>query len=284
MLARAGVQNPRLDAELIVAHCLETGRIGLLLKLDDELSFEQTQCIERLTMRRAAREPIQYILGSREFWSIDFRVDEGVLVPRPETETLVEASLAHLRSIAEEIEAASHKPLIIDIGTGCGAISVALAKELRSHCTVIATDISMQALRVATENVKSANVSDAVSLVCCDLIDGLSANRLRGKVQLLVSNPPYIPTETLVGLQPEVSLFEPRIALNGGPDGLAFYPRLMHIGSELLAKGGALICEIDFEMTRDILRLWLEYKSHLAEPTFQNDLAGRPRAAVFTKL
>ncbi len=282
ILADAGVSSPRLDAELLVAHCLGIERDVLPLKGRETLSEEQAQRVRSLARRRANREPIQYILGHREFWSIDLVVREGVLIPRPETETLVEAAIEHLSARSHPDRTAA-RPLILDIGTGGGAIAIAIAKELDRICWIIATDISRSAVAVARINLSRRDLADIITLVQCNMADALSADALAGKVDLIVCNPPYIPTQQLKELQPEISHFEPTIALDGGASGLDFYPRLMEMASVLLTIGGALVCEIAPDMPADIRSIWRAYRRFLGEPKFVADLSGRPRAVVLRR-
>ena len=283
ILADAGVLSPRLDAELIVAHCLGAERAMRSLKGRGTPSEEQVQRVRSLARRRANREPIQYILGHREFWSIDLIVREGVLIPRPETETLVEAAIEHL-SARSHPDRTSARPLILDIGTGCGAIAIAIAKELDRRCSIIATDISRSAIVVAKINLSHRDLADIITLVQCNMVDALSVDALAGKVDLIVCNPPYIPTQQLKELQPEISRYEPAIALDGGASGLDFYPRLMEMASALLTTGGALICEIAPDMPRNIRSIWQAHRRFMGEPKFVADLSGRPRAAILRKL
>ncbi|MBN2208338.1 MAG: peptide chain release factor N(5)-glutamine methyltransferase [Candidatus Coatesbacteria bacterium] len=283
LFANAGLQNPGLDAELIVAHCLGIEPSVLALKSRESPSEEQVCEVRKLATRRAEREPIQYILGHWEFWSIDLVVREGVLIPRPETETLVEAAI-ELVSARSQPDAAAFSPLVLDIGTGSGAIAIAIAKELGKRCRVIATDISSSALVVAMTNVRRSDMADVVKLVQCDMAEALSADSLARKVDLIICNPPYIPTRLLKELQPEICRFEPTIALDGGASGLDFYPRLMEMASALLATGGALVCEIAPDMPDDIGGIWQAFHRFLGKPDFAADLTGRPRAAILRRL
>jgi release factor glutamine methyltransferase len=287
LFADAGLQSPRLDAELVVAHCLGIEPSVLALKSRETPSEEQMREVRKLAGRRANREPIQYILGHWEFWSTDLVVREGVLIPRPETETLVEAAI-ELMSAHARPHSVTFSPLVLDIGTGSGAIAIAIAKELDKKCRVIATDISSSALVVAKMNVRRCGFADVVKLVRCDMAEALSAqakiNTLGRKVDLIVCNPPYIPTHQLKELQPEISRFEPMIALDGGASGLDFYPRLMEVASALLTTGGALVCEIAPDMPADIRSIWQAFSRFLGEPRFVPDLAHRPRAAILRRL
>ena len=281
-LSDAGVQQPRLDAELIVAHCLGLDRSVLPMTQQETLSDAQLQQVKRLVNRRQSREPIQYILGHWEFWSINLVVKEGALIPRPETETLVEAALGELEGSSGL--APSARPLILDIGTGSGAIAVALATELSGKCKIAATDISRAALAVAGANVSRMGLQHTVALVCCDMATALSPRASAQRVELIVCNPPYIRSEDLKGLQPEISQFEPAIALDGGASGLDFYPRLLETAASLLKEGGALICEIAPDMSLAIKNMQRTMRNSMDEPRFVVDLSGRKRVAVFHRL
>jgi len=280
-LSKAGVDRPGFEAELLVAHCLGTRRHELLLKADDLLTPAQAHCLSQLVERRLAREPIQYILGHWEFWSLDLIVANGVFIPRPETETVVEAAVDFLQHSFQA--GAGGEALVLDIATGTGAIAIAIAKELGRRCKTVATDISMAALRCARQNVLAQRLSDRVFLVCTDLAAALCGDRFAGRFSLVVCNPPYIPTETIERLQPEVSQYEPRLALDGGPEGLSFYPRLFLAASTLLHAGGALICEIDPAMTDRVEALCLPHRAALSRPRFLRDLNGDPRVAILVR-
>ena len=281
-LLDAGVQQPRLDAELIVSHCLGLDHSVLPMRSQETLSDAQLQQVRRLTKRRQNREPIQYILGHWEFWSIDLVVKEGALIPRPETETLVEAAIQELKGSSGL--APSARPLVIDIGTGSGAIAIALAAELSGECRIVATDISRAALAVAEANVSRIGLQHTVALVCCDMADALSPEAFAQRVELIVCNPPYIRSQDLKRLQPEISQFEPAIALDGGASGLDFYPRLIETAAGLLKRGGALVCEIAPDMPQAIKDMQQTMRDSMGEPRFVADLSGRRRVAVFHRL
>lgn len=282
VLSDAGVQQPRIDAELIVSHCLGLDRSVLPMNPQETLSDAQLQQVRRLAKRRQSREPIQYILGHWEFWSIDLVVKEGALIPRPETEALVETAIEELRGRSGL--APSTRPLIIDIGTGSGAIAIALATELSGECKIVATDISRAALEVAEVNVSRMGLEHTVALVCCDMADALSPSVFTQRVELIICNPPYIRSKDLKRLQPEISQFEPAIALDGGASGLDFYPRLIETAAGLLKRGGALVCEIAPDMPQAIKNMQHAVRESIGEPRFVADLSGRSRVAVFHRL
>ena len=200
-LADAGCETPRIDAELLLAHALGASRTGLFADADRSLSDEEQRRYQELVGRRAAREPVAYVLGEWGFRGLTLRVDPRVLVPRPETEVVVERALERLREHPE--------PIVLDVGTGSGAIALAVASE-HPGARVVATDISADALAVAADNRAALGLGDRVELVLGHVVAGL-----RGPFDLVVSNPPYVTAEEFEMLQPEIRLHEPREALVG---------------------------------------------------------------------
>lgn len=227
-LADRGVEGGRLDAELLLADLLQLDRVGLYLNFDRPLDGEELGRYRERVGRRARREPLQYILGQAEFWSLPFRVGPAVLVPRPDTEVLVEEALAR----------APKAERVLDVGTGSGAIAVALAHEL-PEALVTAIDISAAALELARQNAADNDVAARIQFFEGDL----NALELAG-FDLVVANPPYIAEGELAALMPEVRDFEPRLALAGGADGLDAYRALARQASALLAAQGWLLVEI----------------------------------------
>jgi release factor glutamine methyltransferase len=223
---RHEVPSPRLDAELLLAHAMGVGRLDLYLRFEEEVDPEARSSFRELVRRRAQeRVPVAYLTGSREFWSRSFRVSHDVLVPRPETETLVQAvlDLAPTR--------------FADVGTGSGAIAAAVALE-RPNCRVVASDRSAGALDVARSNLEALELLDRV-----ELIQGDGLEPLAGEFDVIACNPPYIPTGELEGLPPEVR-HEPPEALDGGPDGLRLIERLVEQAPGRLARPGHLVLEV----------------------------------------
>lgn len=234
-LRSLGFDEARLHAELLLAHVLGLPRIGLYLNFDRPLTAEETDHFKKLFRRRLNHEPLQYILGETEFMGLRIVVDPRVLIPRPETELLVERALAFAAGL-------SGGPIaILDVGTGSGNIAVALAHRLRS-ASVTALDVSADALRVAGGNVER-HVPGRVELVTGDLFSDVLPQRT---FDLVVSNPPYIPLEEFPRLQPEVRNFEPRLATTDEGDGLRFHRRLVHLAWNFLKPGGAFMVEIGF--------------------------------------
>ncbi|MBI5789244.1 MAG: peptide chain release factor N(5)-glutamine methyltransferase [Candidatus Schekmanbacteria bacterium] len=234
--AQKHITMARLDAELLLAHTLGIERTRLYLDFDRPVGKEELFRFRQLIQRRAMREPVAYILGCKEFWSLRFKVISQTLIPRPETEILVETAVNLWRE-----KSCENPPLILDIGAGSGIIAVSLAKEIK-NAQIIATDISPKALEVARENAQSNGVADQISWHCADLFNGLES--YRGRIDLLVSNPPYIRDDELPGLQPEVRDYEPHSALLGGKDGLDIIRRIINDAGNWLKSGGCLCLEI----------------------------------------
>lgn len=230
-LARAGVETPRLDAEVLLAEALGTGRGGLLARLRDPLEDEIGRRFEALLARRREREPVAHILGGREFWSLWFEVAPSTLVPRPETEILVEGVLEALAGV--------ERPSILDAGTGSGCIAIAIASE-RPDARVTAIDVSEEALAVARRNALRHGVAERVTFVRADL----AAFDADAPFDWIASNPPYVRRGDIDSLQPEVSRWEPRTALDGGEDGLEIVRSLLGRAPSLLAPHGGLAVEI----------------------------------------
>jgi release factor glutamine methyltransferase len=234
-LGNEGVDSPRLDAELLLAHILEVNRAAILARPDQRLTPKELTRYRDLVTRRASREPLAYILGHREFYGLDFAVDPRALIPRPETELLIEHALSIARRTAQQPE----NPLqIADVGAGSGAIAVTLAVHL-PQATLYALDASAGALAVVAENARRHHVAGRVRCLQSDLLAALP-----GPVDLITANLPYVTSEEWSDLAPEIRDHEPRAALDGGPDGLDLIRRLLATASPCLRPGGALLLEI----------------------------------------
>jgi release factor glutamine methyltransferase len=254
-LARKGVDSPRLDAELLLALALGLSRIELYTQHDRPLTDAERATARELVERRGRREPLAYILGEWGFRRLTLKTDARALVPRPETEIVVERALALVAGIAA--------PRVVDVGTGSGAIALAIAHE-RPEAQVTATDISQDALGLARENAERLEL--ALELVETSLLTDLGE-----PFDLIVSNPPYVLADEVDGLQPEVRDWEPRLALVG--DGQT--EELIRTAKALLAPGGALLLECHEERARQVVAA-LEVAGY-AEVTITLDLAGRER-------
>jgi release factor glutamine methyltransferase len=237
-LAGKGVENARLEAEWLLCAALSLDRVGLYVNFDKPLSDAELAASRGMVARRARREPLQYILGSQDFEGLEFEVAPGILIPRHDTETLVEESLRR----------APEQASILDIGVGSGCIAVALAKNLPS-ARVSGVDQSPEALELARRNAARHGVD--LTLLAGSLFEPVAGQRF----DLIVSNPPYIPTADLETLQPEVREFEPRAALDGGPDGLAFYRLIVPAAPEYLNPGGWLLFEVGIGQAAEVLGL-----------------------------
>lgn len=274
MLNAQTIDTARLDAEVLLGSVLGVDRAGVFSRFTQPLSLAQCQEFWRLLQRRATHEPLQYITGVQEFWSLEFQVTPNVLIPRPETEILVETVLQLLSPVSGLQSPVSSR--MLDIGTGSGCIAITLAKEL-PKAELWAVDISPAALLVARENAQRHGVGERIHFLQGDLFSPLGNEVLLFDV--IVSNPPYIARSELITLQPEVSAWEPHVALDGGSDGLAFYRRLVQEGQAHLRSGGRLVLELGAGQYPDVQRL-IEAQSNLTIETCVRDYAGHERVVV----
>jgi len=258
--ALAGVPDPQLDAEWLLGGALGMKRLELLLNAAQALTAEQEKRYKTLLAQRAARKPLQYILGSQSFYGLELRVDEAVLIPRQETETLCERALAAMEAL--------RAPAVADICTGSGAIAIAL-KVNRPDARVWATDASPEALRLARENAEQNGAE--ITFLEGDLLAPLTGLTF----DCIVSNPPYIPSGALNGLQPEVR-YEPRMALDGGADGLTFYRRLAQDAPACLNRGGSILAELGDGQAEAAAELFAA-AGHFEDVHIHPDLYGRAR-------
>jgi release factor glutamine methyltransferase len=254
---RHGVSSPRLNAEVLLCHCLSVDKTYLYTHDERELTDAEAQKLEELVYERVSGVPVQYIVGRQEFFGRYFTVNPAVLIPRPETEFIVEAML-ELRPPAGS--------RIIDVGTGSGCIGVTLALEI-PDARITLTDVSLDALRVARLN--AGNLGASVSIACMDLLDAAA-----GPFDFIVSNPPYVSRKEASGLQIEVREHEPEVALYGDDDGLAAFRRLVPAAERLLKPGGYFIAEMGYGMEDRVLSLFGDTWEKL--PT-KADLQGIPR-------
>lgn len=267
-LAEASVQIARRDAELLLGHVLGRERTWLMVHGEEPVTFEQGVEMRRLTARRAAHEPLQYLLGEQEFYGLRLKVTRDTLIPRPETEHLVEAVLTWCRT--------QRSPLrLVDVGTGTGAIAVALAQQL-PEASVFACDVSEAALDVARENAQRLGLGERVRFALSDLLQAYAKEEAFDGV---VSNPPYVPAGDAAAMQPEVRDHEPHLALFAGEDGLDVYRRLIVEAGAALRAGGLLAMEIGYgqrEAMAALLEGWQDVR-------FVDDYAGIPRVVLAIK-
>ncbi len=261
LFEKRGVDSPRLDAEVLMASALSVERVMLYARYDQPLLPAELEKIRSLVKRRANGEPVAYILGEREFYSLPLHVSNKVLIPRPDTETLVEVALERLATIKD--------PRILDVGTGSGAIALALKKE-RPDAVVTASDVSSEALAVARQN--AARLGLELRCLESDLLASID-----GPYELVVANLPYIPSAQLPSLMREVKNHEPALALDGGPDGLALIRRLIADLPRVMAPGGIVALEAGHDQLEAVAALLGE--ASLVEIRVKKDYGGQPRVA-----
>jgi len=264
-LTAANIPDAPIDASLLLCHLLKTNRTQLFLEGERQLSPAQAEKFEQFLARRLQREPLAYILGEQEFWSLPFYVSPDVLIPRPETEELIEHALAAVRG---------HGLVgpILELGTGSGVIAIVLALEIPG-AMVYTLDRSFEALQVAAVNVRSHDIGNRVQLINSDWLAGL---RLEARFGLVVSNPPYIAREVMHSLQPEVKGFEPHAALDGGAKGVEGIEAMTGKLSRILKSGGWFFMEIGFDQEEHVLQLFDSYEEYDSLKVYR-DYAGQPR-------
>ncbi len=264
LLARAEIAEPRRETSALLALAVMRDAVFLIAHPEYELTIDETAMFDEFIRRRAGREPFHYIVGRKEFFGLDFEVSPDVLIPRPETEILVEEAIRFLSTLSD--------PAFCEIGVGSGCISISiLHSNLRA--TAVAGDISDPALSLAARNARVHHVSNRLSLRRSDIFEGIG-----GEFDLIVSNPPYIPDDDCHSLQPEVGLFEPHSALFGGPDGLAAVKRILDGAPRLLRRGGLILIEIGFGQADKVREIFLQ--ADWRNIHFLNDLQGIPRIAA----
>ena len=267
------IDNPRSTAEVLLAHALKLKRIDLYLQYDRPMHTDELASYKVLIKRRAAREPVAYITGTREFWSLDFTVNCHVLIPRPETECLVEAALAVLRE-----GKAGEPQCLLELGTGSGAVVTALASQEPGH-HYFASDISIEALKVARENSVSLGQAGIYFFVG----DWLApVQRAKACFDLIVSNPPYISRGDIKELQPEIHRYEPVQALDGEDDGLGCLRRIITAAPDCLNPGGVLLLEIGYGQEEGVAAI-AQQTGQYDEVAFDKDYSGIPRVARMGK-
>src|SRR5882672_10589454 len=271
-LRQAGVPEARREAGSLAAHVLGRDRSFILSHAEDQVREEQTERFRDYVERRAHGEPLQYITGHQEFFGLEFEVTSDVLIPRPETELLIETALS--------VVSPNETPFICDVGAGSGCIVVTLLHQL-PHARGIALEISEAALAIAQRNANRHGVHERLSFIASDLFAGLAPS-FSSSFDLIVSNPPYVAERAVDGLQREVRDFEPRVALTAGEDGLSIIRRLLIEGRGYLKSGGFLIFEIGFDQHEAVRQLIDENSWKLLE--IHDDLQGIPRTVALMKL
>jgi len=266
MFAAAGLDTPALDARVIVGHALGLDHAALAGTAERALDAQEREHIAAMAARRLGREPVARIVGMKEFWGLPLRVGPAVLVPRPETETVVETALAALDRDGDRT-----RPLrIADLGTGSGALLLALLTEL-PNAFAVGTDLSADALLVARNNAEQLGLAARAAFVACDC-----AGALAGPFELVVANPPYVATGELAQLPPEVREHDPLLALDGGPDGLRAYRALAADAPRLVGPRGHLVVEVGAGQANAAAALFT--REQPLDVSAAADLAGTPRA------
>jgi release factor glutamine methyltransferase len=273
-LCAAGIDSAKIDAEVLLRHVLGLEKTQLYSALKEPLSAGHRLGFQETLERRMRREPVAYITGRKEFWSLDFVVTPEVLIPRPETELLVEVALHRLKSTA------SGTPNILDLGTGSGNVAICLAKE-HLGANILAVDIASSALEVARINSRRHGVSKRIDLMHADLFGALGAKKRL--FDLIVSNPPYLRTGELSLLAPEIRHWEPATALDGGPDGITHYRRIIGQAHEYLAPRGSIVLEIGADMAPAVTELFGRSGCYGSASVYQ-DYAGKDRVIAATKV
>lgn len=270
-LEAAGIESPELDARLLLGEVLRLDLTGLVAAAAHPLTANEAAALDSLIQRRIDGEPVARLLGRKEFWGLSLALSPATLVPRPDTETIVEAALARLRQ-----DGRGDRLRIADLGTGSGAILLALLSEL-PNAQGVGTDINRDALSIAARNATALGLSGRASFIACDYADAL-----RGPFDLIVSNPPYIPSRDIDDLAIEVRAHDPRLALDGGADGLAAYRAIIPAAFERLAPGGVVVVEVGQGQDVDVARLMAEAGFDTSVPA-KADLNGVPRASMGRK-
>lgn len=271
LLQKKGFDETRLNVELLLSHALKCQRIQLYTNFDKPLTKEEIKEFRRLLERRLNREPLQYIVGSAGFMGLQFRVDQRVFIPRPETETLVEQVMLLCNHFPE-----GKTVSVLEVGTGSGNIAVSLAKYVRRvHVTTI--DISEEALEVAGLNAKVHEVGERIDFRRLDLYEPIDQILLK-RFDLFVSNPPYVSHEEFQNLQLEIRKYEPRSATTDGKDGLEFYRRLIEAAPYVLSDGGWIAVEVGYGQAERVTNMMRD--AHMYDLSAVQDLQSIPRVVI----
>jgi release factor glutamine methyltransferase len=271
---RHDIDSPRATAEILLSHALAANRIDLYLHYDQPLNADELNRFKALIKRRIKREPVAYILGHKEFWTLDLEVSPEVLIPRPETECLLERALENLAAVTD-----SGRKHILELGTGSGAILLALASEKPRH-TYWGTDISAGAIRVAQRNAIRHGLAERMCFMIADWFAPFAA---RGNVfDMIVSNPPYIKTGDLEQLQPEIKTFEPLVALDGSADGLRCLRHIIQSAHLYLKPGGKLILEMGHDQKTPLTQI-IDRCGQYEDVSFYMDYSGYDHIVAMRK-
>jgi len=274
-LTNRGVDSPRLSAELLLSYVLGLKRIELYTQFDKSVSKQQLDKLHNLVKRAGQNEPIAYLTGKTEFYSLELIVNSDCMIPRPETELLVERSIEFLRN-------RSGLQYVCDLCTGCGCIAVAIARNF-PDARIIATDISAEALDIAAQNVEKYNLKDKITLLCGDLFEPVIPQLDVEKFDLIVCNPPYVSAAEYEKLDKNVKDYEPKLALYAGKDGLDIYRKIIEKADEFLKPDAALMLEIGYAQGPAVKKL-LETTGIFAEIKIEKDPHNNDRIEIAKKL
>lgn len=275
-LQQKGLEQPRLNAELLIGHLLQMNRVQLYLNFDRPITADEQQQLRDLLRRRAMHEPIQYLLGEAEFFSLKFTLNRHCLIPRPETEIVVETAIECCRHYDDP-----HRTIhILDIGSGCGNIAIALAKHV-DRAFITAIDIDPEALAQAQANAQMHRVQSRIAFQRQDVFS-VKPELLPEKMDMVISNPPYVSSDEYEKLPIEIKNFEPRQALDGGIDGLQFYSKIAELSPGLLADGGWLVLEIGADQKEAVHTILSEVNA-FRQIKVIHDLNRLPRVMVAQK-
>ncbi len=250
-LKSKGIDEARLTIELMLCHVLKCRRIDLYIDFERPLTKSELEELRNIIKRRLKREPLQYIIGKTEFMGLEFKINPNVLIPRPETEILVEKAI---ETIKKEFPSETTVKLL-DIGTGSGNISISIAKFLGEKVKVVGIDLSDKAIQIAEENAKLNNVEN-VEFICFDFFDTDFENKFQNQFDIIVSNPPYISTEEFETLQEEIKNYEPRIALTDESDGLTFFRRLADLSRKIISNRGFILAEMAYNQAEKVKEIF----------------------------
>jgi release factor glutamine methyltransferase len=273
-LTKKGIDSPRLSAELLLSHILGLKRIELYTQFEKIVTKEQLDQLHGLVERASLSEPVAYLVGKTEFYSLELEITPDCMVPRPETELLVERAIEFLRT-------RSGKQLVCDLCTGSGCIAVAITRNY-PNCQIIATDICDAALNVATRNIEKHQLKERIKLLCGDLFDPIVPQLDAGKFDLIVCNPPYVSSVEFEKLGKNVKDYEPRLALFAGDEGLDIYRRIVEKVGEFLKPDAALMMEIGYNQGQAIRQL-LEQIRIFTEITIEKDFHENDRIVIAKK-
>ena len=267
ILRESGVKSYKIDSEVLMSQVIKKNRIGTLLNLNNELSQKDYKLYENLITQRSKRKPIAYLIGKKEFWKYEFIVTKDVLIPRPETELIVEKTL--------ELTKNKSNLKVLEIGVGSGCILLSILKERKSFYGT-GIDISKKTIEICKINCKKLDLSERVKLFKTDI-----DNFKYGKYDLVISNPPYVKKFDIKYLEKEISLFEPKLALDGGLDGLSELKKVIFNSSKLIKRNGILVLEIAFDQAESVKRILKQNKFYIND--VNKDLSRKNRCIISTR-